>query len=348
MQSSDKASASIVGWSLSTQPGVIHPLLQTLAECPKNGAQAHLCFHWDVFPLSPFAPRSRQTFRLQMQLRQWLNPHGPARRSQTWNLNPSEVTSDRGLLIRAHAEVRMSSFIMVCFPLSPFSHSFLSCLIPSCLPVSLFWHFKRTLVLKRRLWHNVCGNGDGAELPSHPLSKQAAHRKRCITDRKPERGRATVSLALCHLPGHELFNGFSILVCADMICTIRLWLEPHGAANRWSGCSCANITLIHPSSSSSSSSASSQSQQASPYATSLAQKTIYMLVFHYINLVAPPLDMESLSPLTCSSLSPQLPNAFVPVCCPSAHVGPLNRHLSEHWKDGKTAPKLHKGRIAGA
>lgn len=89
MQMSDKASASIMGWSPSTQPGVIHPLLWTLAECPKSRVWTHLCFHWDVFPLSPFAPRSRQTFRLQPQLQERLDPHGAAGRSQKWNFNTS-------------------------------------------------------------------------------------------------------------------------------------------------------------------------------------------------------------------------------------------------------------------
>lgn len=89
MQMSDKASASFVGCSLSTQPGVIHSLLWTLAECPKSRAWTHLCLPWDVFLLSPFAPRSRQTFRLQKQLPEPSDPHGPAGRSQKWNFNSS-------------------------------------------------------------------------------------------------------------------------------------------------------------------------------------------------------------------------------------------------------------------
>lgn len=61
--------SNIIGCSPSTQPNVLMlPLLWAVQSRALKAVQrAHFCFHRDVLPLSPFAPK-KQTFRLQMQL----------------------------------------------------------------------------------------------------------------------------------------------------------------------------------------------------------------------------------------------------------------------------------------
>lgn len=59
MQMSDKASASVVGWSPSTQPDVIHSLLWTLAECPKSRVWTHAMLSLGCIPVISICPKKR-------------------------------------------------------------------------------------------------------------------------------------------------------------------------------------------------------------------------------------------------------------------------------------------------
>lgn len=115
--------------------------------------------------------------------------------------------------------------------------------------VTLLWHVKLTIALKRRVSahgnnDNVCLHEAGFLLILH--ANHAAHRKRCITERKEERGRLTSLSPSLISQDMSFLMDFHIFVCEVMwYVSIRLWLA-HGASNWWSSCSCANITLIHP------------------------------------------------------------------------------------------------------
>lgn len=94
------------------------------------------------------------------------------------------------------------------------------------------WHITVTIVLKRRV-SQVFVEGVTTSVCARlvPFSSSIQTRKRCISERKQERGRVTVSLPLCHFPGHELFNGFSHLcVWGDMIC-----IHPTVTGTTWGG-----------------------------------------------------------------------------------------------------------------
>lgn len=152
---------------------------------------------------------------------------------------------------------------------------------------------------------------------------------------KKKEGEWLLSFPLSHFPGHELFNGFSHLcVWGDVICIHPTVTGTWGVEPMEQLLMCKhhiNPSLPPPP-------PLSHSKQA--LMSHLPPKN--MLLFHYINLVAPPLDMESMLPLTCSSVSLQPRNANVPSSSTSAHFDPLNQHLSEQLKDSKTALKLHK------
>lgn len=141
---------------------------------------------------------------------------------------------------------------------------------------------------------------------------------------------------------------FLIFVCEVIwYVSIRLWLAPHGAANRWSGCSCVNITLIHPFVFLLllfllllSVTRKPLCQIFNPKKKSLSFRSSNLLLHHRTQTAwylrhAP---LSTFNPWTILFLFSST----------SADFGPLKLHLSEQLKAGKTVLKRRKSRIVGA
>lgn len=134
------------------------------------------------------------------------------------------------LLTHANVKVGMCTFNLFVFPHLWFSDS-----------ISSFCFKKKSLT-------NVHGNGDKVcVFPSHPLCKPA-----CSQEMLHFREETGMRESDCLSPSvisqdMSFLMDFLIFVCEVIwYVSTRLWLAPHGAANWWSGCSCVNITLIHP------------------------------------------------------------------------------------------------------
>lgn len=106
--------------------------------------------------------------------------------------------------------------------------------------VTFLWHIKPTIVLKRR----VTASGFLLIL----YANQAATGNASLQKERNRKEGEWLPLSLSVISQDRSFlMDFRIFVCEVIwYVSIRLWLAPHGAANRWSGCLCANITLMHP------------------------------------------------------------------------------------------------------